>query len=71
MVAIIVMADLLHSLSFLVLLSFPLALKNIKKMKQVRLDALHEIGTLDVDTSKLVGAFSVLLIIGNVIGSFL
>jgi len=71
LVAIIVMADLLHSLSFLVLLSFPLALKNIKKMKQVRLDALHEIGTLDVDTSKLVGAFSVLLIIGNVIGSFL
>ena len=71
LVAVIVMAGLLHSLSFLVLLSFPIALKNIKKMKQVRIEALHEISTLDVDTSKLVGIFSVLLILGNVIGSFL
>ena len=71
LVAIIVMAELLHPLSFLVLLSLPIALKNIKKMKQVRLDTLHEISTLDVETSKLVGAFSVLLILGNVIGSFL
>lgn len=69
LVAIIVMAELLHSLSFLVLLSFPLALKSIKKMKQVRLDSLHEIKTLDVDTSKLVAIFSLLLIAGNVIGS--
>ncbi len=71
LVAVIVMAGLLHSLSFLVLLSFPIALKNIKKMKQVRIEALHEISTLDVDTSKLVGIFSLLLILGNVIGSFL
>ena len=71
LVAMIVMAGLLHSLSFLVLLSFPMALNNIKKMKQVRLDTLHEISTLDVNTSKLVGVFSVLLILGNVIGSFL
>ena len=71
LVAIIVMAGLLHSLSFLVLLSFPIALNNIKKIKKVRLDTLHEIGTLDVDTSKLVGIFSVLLILGNLIGSFL
>lgn len=71
LVAIIVMAGLLHSLSFLVLLSFPIALNNIKKIKKVRLDTLHEISTLDVDTSKLVGVFSVLLILGNVIGSFL
>lgn len=69
LVAIIVMAELLHSLSFLVLLSFPLALKRIKKMKQVRLNSLHEIKTLDVDTSKLVAIFSLLLIAGNVIGS--
>lgn len=71
LVAIIVMAGLLHSLSFLVLLSFPIALNNIKKIKKVRLDTLHEISTLDVETSKLVGIFSVLLILGNVIGSFL
>ena len=69
LVAIIVMAELLHSLSFLVLLSLPLALKNIKRMKRARLDSLHEIDTLDVDTSKLVAIFSLLLIVGNVIGS--
>jgi 1,4-dihydroxy-2-naphthoate octaprenyltransferase len=69
LVAIIVMAELLHSFSFLVLLSLPLALKNIKRMKRARLDSLHEIDTLDVDTSKLVAIFSLLLIVGNVIGS--
>ena len=71
LVAIIVMAELLHSFSFLVLLSLPLALKNIKRMKRARLDSLHEIDTLDVDTSKLVAIFSLLLIAGNVIGGSL
>ena len=69
LVALIVNLQLLHPYSFAVLLSFPLALKGIKKMKQVRLDSLHEIKTLDVDTSKLVAIFSLLLIVGNVIGS--
>lgn len=69
LVALIVKFQLLHPYSFAVLLSFPLALKGIKKMKQVRLDSLHEIKTLDVDTSKLVAIFSLLLIAGNVIGS--
>ena len=69
LVALIVNLQLLHPYSFAVLLSFPLALKGIKKMKQVRLDSLHEIKTLDVDTSKLVPIFSLLLIAGNVIGS--
>ena len=70
LVAIIVTFKLLHPYSFLVLLSLPIALKSIKKMKRVRLDSLHEIQTLDVDTSKLVAIFSLLLIVGNVIGSF-
>ena len=70
LVAIIVTFHLLHPYSFAVLLSLPLALKSIKKMKRVRLDSLHEIQTLDVDTSKLVAIFSLLLIVGNVIGSF-
>ena len=69
LIAIIVNLQLLHPYSFAVLLSFPLALKSIKKMKQVRLDSLHDIKTLDVDTSKLVAIFSLLLIVGNVIGS--
>lgn len=71
LVAIVVSFKLLHPLSFLVLLSFPMALKGIKKMKQVHIDALHEIKTLDVETSKLVAVFSILLILGNVIGSLL
>ena len=70
LVAFIVKFQLLHPYSFAVLLSFPIALKGIKKMKQVRLNALHEIQTLDVDTSKLVAIFSLLLIAGNVVGAF-
>ena len=70
LVAIIVTFGLLHPYSFAVLLSLPIALKNIRKMKRVRLDSLHEIKTLDVDTSKMVAIFSLLLILGNVIGSF-
>ena len=69
LVAFNVKFQLLHPYSFAVLLSFPLALKGIKKMKQVRLDSLHDIKTLDVDTSKLVAIFSLLLIVGNVIGT--
>lgn len=71
LIAIIVSFQLLHPLSFIVLFSLPLALKNIKKIKHVRLDALHEIKTLDVDSSKLLAVFSLLLILGNVIGSLL
>ncbi len=69
LVTLIVNMQLLHPYSFAVLLSFPVALKGIKKMKQVRLDALHEIKTLDVDTSKLVAIFSMLLIAGNLLGA--
>ena len=71
LVAIIVKFNLLHPYSFAVLLSFPLALKGIRKMKAVNLRSLHEIKTLDVDTSKLVAIFSLLLILGNVIGSII
>lgn len=71
LVAIIVKFNLLHPYSFAVLLSFPLALNGIKKMKKVNLRSLHEIKTLDVDTSKLVAIFSMLLIAGNVIGSII
>lgn len=69
LIALIVNMQILHPYSFAVLLSFPIALKGIKKMKQVRLDALHEIKTLDVDTSKLVAIFSLLLIAGNLVGA--
>lgn len=70
LIAINVVFGFLHPLSFVVLLSFPIALKGIQKIKQVRLDTLHEIQTLDVETSKLVAIFSILLMAGNIIGSF-
>lgn len=69
LVAIIVKFNILHPYSFAVLLSFPIALRAIKKMKQVRLSSLRDIETLDVDTAKLVTIFSLLLIAGNVVGA--
>lgn len=71
LVAVVVSFKLLHPLSFIVLFSFPMALKSIKKVKQVRLDTLNEIETLDLETAQLVAVFSVLLILGNIIGSFI
>lgn len=71
LVAIIVKFNLLHPYSFAVLLSFPMALKGVKRMKRVHHKSLHTIDTLDVDTSKLVAVFSILLIVGNVIGSLI
>lgn len=69
LVALIVKFNILHPYSFAVLLSFPIALRAIKKMKQVRLNSLRDIETLDVDTAKLVTIFSLLLIAGNVVGA--
>ena len=69
LIAIIVKFNILHPYSFAVLLSFPIALRSIKKMKQVRLSSLRDIETLDVDTAKLVTIFSLLLIAGNVVGA--
>ena len=71
LVAFIVKMQLLHPYSFAVLLSFPIAVRGIRKIKQVRLNSLHEIKTLDVDTSKLVAIFSLLLIAGNVVGALI
>lgn len=71
LVAFIVKMQLLHPYSFVVLLSFPLAVRSIRKIKSVRLNSLHEIKTLDVDTSKLVAIFTLLLIAGNVVGALI
>lgn len=70
-VAVAVLVNVLPALSFLVLLSFPLALKNIKLMKTVTIDDLSVIRFLDTHTAQLVLVFSVLLVTGNTIAAFL
>ena len=69
--ALIVLMNLLHAAVFLVLLSFPLANRNIKLMKRATMDDLQIIQFLDVRTAQLVLIFSLLLVAGNVIAAYL
>lgn len=64
-VAVTVMLGFLHPIVFLVLLSFPVALKNIKLMKTATIDNLAKIQFLDTHTAQLVLMFSVLMAAGN------
>lgn len=70
LIAIMVMIQMLSNWTFLVLLSFPLASKNIKLMKKATMDDLGIIHFLDAHTAQLVLVFSLLLVVGNVIASF-
>jgi 1,4-dihydroxy-2-naphthoate octaprenyltransferase len=70
LIAVAVMMQILHPLSFLVLLSFPLALKNIKRMKKATFDDLVIIQLLDGTTARLVLIFSLLLVAANFIAPF-
>lgn len=70
-IAITVMGAVLSAPAFLVLLSFPLAIKNIKSMKTATMDNLGVICFLDGKTAQLVLIFSLLLVTGNVIASLL
>jgi len=70
-VAIAVSLNILHPLSFLVLLSLPMALKNIHLMKMATMRDLGIIRFLDVKTAQLVLVFSLLLIAANIISSFI
>lgn len=67
LIAVAVMIGLLHPLAFLVLLSFPIAIKNIKLMKTATLNDLAIIQFLDTHTAKLVLMFSLLLVAANFI----
>ncbi len=71
LIALAVMVNVLHPASFLVLLSYPLANKNIKLVKQVVEEDLSIAKFLDTHTAQLVLAFSLLLVTGNVIAAFL
>lgn len=70
-VAVAVMMRLLHPLAFVVLITFPIALKNIKLMKTATIDNLAKIQFLDTHTAKLVLIFSVLLSAANFIAPFI
>lgn len=70
-VAVAVTAGLLHPLVFVVLLSFPVAIKNIKLMKTATINNLAKIQFLDTFTAKLVLMFSLLMSAANFIAPFI
>ena len=69
-VAIAVMMRFLHPVVFVVLVTFPLTIKNIKLMKTATVDNLAKIQFLDTYTAKLVLMFSMLLSAANFIAPF-
>jgi 1,4-dihydroxy-2-naphthoate octaprenyltransferase len=71
LVAMAVWLEVLAPLSFLTLLSFPLAMRNIRLMKKATPEDLGIIRFLDGDTAKLVLLFSLLLAAANFIAPFL
>ena len=71
LVAVAVWMQFLAPLSFVVLLSFPLAMRNIRLMKKATLEDLGIIRFLDTDTAKLVLIFSLLLATTNFVAPFM
>lgn len=71
LIAVMVTINLLHPLAFAVLLSFPLAKSNIKKMKIATERDLSSIAFLDARTAMLSLMFSLLLAIANVIAPYI
>ena len=71
LVAASVLLNLLHPFVFIVLITLPMALKNIKLMKQATINDLCIIQFLDTHTAKLVLVFSLLLSAGNFIAPYL
>lgn len=71
LIAVAVWMQFLAPLSFVVLLSFPLAMRNIRLMKKATLEDLGIIRFLDTDTAKLVLNFSLLLATANFVAPFM
>lgn len=71
LIAVAVWMQFLAPLSFVVLLSFPLAMSNIRLMKKATLEDLGIIRFLDTDTAKLVLIFSLLLATANFVAPFM
>ena len=70
LIAVAVMLNILSPLAFIVLLSFPLAMKNIRLMKKAKLEELGIIQFLDGQTAQLVLIFSLLLVAANFIAPY-
>lgn len=70
-IAIAVMGEVMSPLSFLVLFSFPLALRNIKLMKSATMADLGIIQFLDGKTAQLLLIFSMLLVAANFIAPYI
>lgn len=64
---IMICAGYLPTWSLLILLSLPLALKNIRLLKDVDQESLEKIAHLDVGTAQLTTLFSILSIIGFIL----
>ena len=71
LIAVLVTINLLHPITFLVLISFPLANRNIKKMKSATERDLSPIDFLDARTSMMSLIFSLLLAIANFIAPYI
>jgi 1,4-dihydroxy-2-naphthoate octaprenyltransferase len=71
LIAVAVWMQFLAPLSFVVLLSFPLAMRSIRLMKKATLEDLGIIRFLDTDTAKLVLIFSLLLATANFVAPFM
>lgn len=71
LIAIYVSMNLLHPITFIVLLSFTMANKNIKTIKKATYESLDTINILDAKTSMLAFVFSLLLSTGNFIAPFI
>lgn len=70
LIAIIVMIQFLDTWAFLVLLCFPLAVRNIKLMKRVTEQSLILVETLEGRTARFTLLFGLLMIAGNVMATF-
>ena len=70
LIAVAVMIKILSPLAFIVLLSFPMAMKNIRLMKKAKLEELGIIQFLDGQTAQLVLIFSLLLVAANFIAPY-
>ena len=71
LIAVAVWMQFLAPLSFVVMLGFPLAMRNIRLMKKATLEDLGIIRFLDTDTAKLVLIFSLLLATANFVAPFM
>lgn len=71
LIAVLVTINLLHAITFLILISFPLANRNIKKMKTATEKDLSPISFLDARTAMLALMFSLLLAIANFIAPYI